>query len=151
MDGQNMNNKGTVDPSLTTLDWLVNNLVERVPGSEHAVVLSADGLSLARSRNLGREDAEHLAAIASALHSLARGVGSRFDKGQLRQTVVELAKGYVVVTEAGQGACLAVLAEIDADLGLVAYEMNVIVGQVGDQLTAMPRRSAGAPRAPLAP
>ncbi|WP_019925612.1 roadblock/LC7 domain-containing protein [Nocardia sp. BMG111209] len=131
------------------LDWLLDGLVTRVPGSEHALVLSADGLPLAHSKSLGREDSEHLAAIASALHSLARGVGERFDKGELQQTVVELARGYLVVTEAGQGTCLALLAEIDADLGLIAYEVNVILGQVGEQLSAMPRGAAGTLRAPL--
>lgn len=139
-----MNNKASVEPKNTALDWLLDSLINRVPGSERAVVLSADGLAVARSSGLSREDAEHLAAIASAMHSLARGVGSRFDKGQLRQTVIELAGGYLVVTEAGQGACLAVLTEIDADLGLVAYEMNVIVGQVRDQLSAIPRTAPGA-------
>ncbi|MEV0854472.1 roadblock/LC7 domain-containing protein [Nocardia fluminea] len=128
----------------SSLDWLLDGLIDRVPGSEYAVVLSADGLPLARSSQFGREDAEQLAAISSALHSLARGVGARFGKGVLRQTVVELGGGYLVVIEAGQGACLALLAAIDADLGLVAYEMNVIVGQVGAQLSAVPRGLPGA-------
>lgn len=122
-----------------TLDWLLDGLVDRVPGAEQAMVLSVDGLALARSSGLNQEDAEHLAAIASAIHSLARGVGTRFAKGALHQTVVELDHGYLIVTEAGQGACLALLAAVDADLGLVAYEMNVIVGQVGAALSASPR------------
>ncbi|MEV0550678.1 roadblock/LC7 domain-containing protein [Nocardia salmonicida] len=134
-----------------SLDWLLDNLVVRTPGSEHALVLSADGLPLARSRTLHREDAEHLAAMASAIHSLARGVGSKFGKGALHQTVVELAAGYLVVTEAGQGTCLALLTTIDADLGLIAYEMNVIVGQVRDRLTARSRASSSITHVPLNP
>ncbi|MET7773181.1 roadblock/LC7 domain-containing protein [Nocardia sp. NPDC005366] len=145
-----MNNEAATQ-ARDTLDWLLDGLVDRTPGSEQAMVLSADGLPLARSRTLRREDAEHLAAMASALHSLARGVGSRFDKGSLRQTVVELAEGYLVVTEAGQGTCLAMLAAIEADLGLIAYEMNVIVGQVRDQLAAVPRTPSGTLRVPLKP
>jgi predicted regulator of Ras-like GTPase activity (Roadblock/LC7/MglB family) len=137
-----MNHDATSQAGSTTLDWLLDELIKRVPGAEHTMVLSADGLPLARSNGLGREDAEHLAAIASALHSLARGVGTRFNKGAVQQTVVELDGGYLVVTEAGQGAYLALLASIDADLGLVAYEMNVIVGQVGERLSAMPRSSS---------
>ncbi len=123
------------------LDWLLTNLVNSTSGAECAVVLSADGLALAGSDGIDREDVEHLAAMASALHSLARGVGTRFAKGGLHQTVVELELGYLLVTEAGHGACLALLADIDADLGLIAYEMNVIVGQVRDQLSAAPRTS----------
>ncbi|AHH20058.1 Roadblock/LC7 family protein [Nocardia nova SH22a] len=133
------------------LDWVANGLVERTPGSERAVVLSADGLPLARSGRLTRDDAEHLAAMAAALHSLARGVGNRFDKGALQQTVVELAGGYLLVAEAGHGACLALLASIDADLGLLAYEMNVMVGQIRDQLSAAPRILPDIVNAPLTP
>ncbi|MFE2996935.1 roadblock/LC7 domain-containing protein [Nocardia sp. NPDC059246] len=146
-----MNNDAQIQTGRNALDWLLDGLVNRLPGAEHAVVLSADGLALARSAGLDPENAEHLAAIASALHSLARGVGARFGKGPLQQTVVELSEGYLVVTEAGQGACLALLAAIEADLGLVAYEINVIVGQVGEQLSAMPRSTPGALRTQWAP
>ncbi|MFE3002975.1 roadblock/LC7 domain-containing protein [Nocardia sp. NPDC059246] len=121
------------------LSWLLDDLVNRLPGAENAVVLSADGLVVAHSRALIREHSEHLAAMASALGSLARGVGNQFGKGQVQQTVVELDRGYLIVTEAGTGACLALLASEHADLGMVAYEMNVIVQQVGDSLSASPR------------
>lgn len=133
------------------LDWLLDNLVNRLPEAESALVLSADGLALAKSRGMGREDAEQLAAMSSALHSLAGGVGLQFGKGMLQQTVIELEGGYLVVTEAGYGACLALLASVDADLGMVAYEMNVIVGQVRDHLSAAPRVSRAPLRQPFAP
>jgi predicted regulator of Ras-like GTPase activity (Roadblock/LC7/MglB family) len=121
------------------LDWLLDDLVKRLRGAERAVVLSADGLLLGRSAGLIREDGEHLAAMASAFRSLARGVGTQFDKGQVQQTVVELEHGFLVVTEAGVGACLALLASASADLGMVAYEMNVVVEKVGQNLSSSPR------------
>lgn len=121
------------------LNWLLDDLVRRLAGAEDAIALSGDGLPLACSANLTRENAEHLAAMASALQSLSRGVGSHFGKGQVQQTVVELEAGYLVVTEAGDGACLALLASVNADLGMVAYELNVIVQQVGGTLSACPR------------
>ncbi|MEU1548288.1 roadblock/LC7 domain-containing protein [Nocardia sp. NPDC005745] len=124
------------------LSWLLDDLLDRLPGAENAVVLSADGLVIARSKGFSREDSEHLAAMASALGSLARGVGDQFGKGLVQQTVIELEYGYLVVTEAGQNACLALLATERADLGLVAYEMNAIVGKVGDSLSATPRAIA---------
>ncbi|WP_220276085.1 roadblock/LC7 domain-containing protein [Nocardia farcinica] len=138
-----MNSDSVIRRETTELDWLLDSLVAKIPGAEHAVVLSADGLALAASRDLRIEESEHLAAMASALHSLARGVGHRFDKGALQQTVVELQHGYLVVTEAGSGACLALLAAIDSDLGIIAYELNVIVGQVHDHLSAAPRAHPG--------
>ncbi|MFE3060254.1 roadblock/LC7 domain-containing protein [Nocardia sp. NPDC059239] len=134
-----MNNYAAVGASVSGLDWLLDDLVGRLAGAEKAVVLSEDGLVIARSGNVVREEAEHLAAMAAALGSLARGVGSQFAKGAVQQTVIELEYGYLVVTEAGYGACLALLASADSDLGMVAYEMNVIVQQVGDKLSASPR------------
>lgn len=142
-----MNNDTPFRASPGSLDWLLESLVVRVSGVQNAVVLSVDGLLLAGSSGLEREAAEHLSALCSALHSLGRGVGSRFGRGQLHQTIVELELGYLVVATAGDGACLAVFSSTNADLGLVTYEMNVIVDQVGEHLRAVPRtpRSSNAP------
>ena len=62
----------TVDVS-----WLVNDLVDRVTSVQQAVVLSHDGLLIAKSAGLGREDAEHLSAVAAGLHGLALDGGGR--------------------------------------------------------------------------
>jgi predicted regulator of Ras-like GTPase activity (Roadblock/LC7/MglB family) len=133
------------------LNWLLDDLVLRLAGSEKAVVLSGDGLLLGRSAELDRDGAEHLAAMASAFSSLSRGVGTQFGKGGVLQTVVELEGGYLVVTEAGAGACLALLASSHADLGMVAYEMNVIVQQVGSALSPGPRVLPAEPPASRVP
>ncbi|HLY65962.1 MAG TPA: roadblock/LC7 domain-containing protein [Chloroflexota bacterium] len=142
-----MNNEAGVTARRSELNWLLDDLVRRLAGSESAVVLSSDGLLLGRSAALGREDAEHLAAMASALCSLSRGVGTQFRKGAVLQTVIELEYGYLLVTEAGTGACLALLASGSADLGMMAYEMNVIVQQVGLSLSAGPRQLPAEPPA----
>lgn len=123
----------------TELNWLLDDLVSRVPGAQHAVVLSTDGLLIGRSRSMNREDGEHLSAMASAFQSLARGVGRHFAGGQVRQTVVELDHAFLMVTAAGSGACLALIANAEADIGMVAYEMNLLVKKVGTYLTAQPR------------
>jgi len=134
-----MNDDKTVMTGGNGLNWLLDDLVGRLAGAENAIVLSGDGLPLGRSAALDRDSAEHLAAMASAFQSLSRGVGSTFSKGLVQQTVVEMEYGYLVVTEAGAGACLALLASAHADLGMVAYEMNVIVQQVGSALSVGPR------------
>ena len=150
-DGQAMNNKVMAGARNDGLNWLLDDLVRRLAGAEKAIALSSDGLLLGRSATVDRESAEHLAAMASAFQSLSRGVGTTFGKGLVQQTVVELEYGYLVVTEGGAGACLALLASMHADLGMVAYEMNVIVQQVGSTLSASPRVlpvESPAPRSP---
>ena len=126
------------------LTWLLDDLVERVPSARQAVVLSADGLMLGASAAMSREDAEHLSAMAAGFQSLAKGASRHFRAGQVRQTVVEMEEAFLFVTAAGQGACLAVLASADADLGLIAYEMAMLVTRVG-QIMSAPERTVLAP------
>lgn len=126
--------KTTVD-----LQWLLDDFVGRVVAVDRAVVLSGDGLLVGRSSSLSDEDGEHLAAVASGFQSLARGAARHFEAGGVRQTVVEMDHAFLFVTAAGRGACLAVLASENADLGLVAYEMNILLKKVGMHMSAPPR------------
>ncbi|MET9444842.1 roadblock/LC7 domain-containing protein [Streptomyces sp. NPDC006610] len=121
------------------LNWLLDDLVDRVASIRKAVVLSGDGLATGVSKDLSREDGEHLAAVASGFHSLAKGVGRHFDAGGVRQTVVELDDAFLFVTAAGDGSCLAVLSDADSDVGQVAYEMTLLVKRVGAHLATAPR------------
>ena len=121
------------------LDWLLDDLVDRVPAAQHAVVLSADGLLIGASAGLPRDDAEHLSAVAAGFQSLARGAGRHFKGGGVRQTIVEMDHAFLFITAAGKGACLAVLCAADADIGVIAYEMAMLVARVGQNLMAPSR------------
>lgn len=125
------------------LDWLLDDLVRRVPGVRNAVVLSSDGLAIGGSQGLDREDTEHLAAIAAGSHSLAQGAGRRFGVGAVRQTITEFDGAFLFVTAAGEGARLAVMTGPDADLGVVTYELTMLVKRVGEHLSARPRAVHG--------
>ncbi|MFH8403885.1 roadblock/LC7 domain-containing protein [Streptomyces sp. NPDC018019] len=128
------------------LDWLLDDLTERMDQVRHALVLSNDGLVTSASERLAREDAEHLAAVASGLHSLAKGSGRHFKAGQVRQTMVEFDGGVLFVTAAGAGSCLCVLAGPEADMGQIAYEMALLVNRVGEHLGVASRRPEGCPQ-----
>ncbi|MFF4395197.1 roadblock/LC7 domain-containing protein [Streptomyces sp. NPDC001480] len=129
------------------LDWLLDDLVTRVGDVRHAVVLSNDGLAVGASTGLERADAEHLAAVASGFHSLAKGTGRHFGVGGVRQTMVEMDDAFLFVAAAGDGSCLAVLTAVTADIGLVAYEMARLVRRVGEHLHTAPRAAARPPAA----
>ncbi len=128
----------------TELAWLVDDLVSRVPEAQTAVLLSADGLPMAVCSGHDRDEAEHMAAVAASLFGLARGAGRRFGKGKVRQAVIELETGFLFVTAAGSGACLAVLSGEQTDAGLMAYEMAMLVTRAGQHLSAAARVSAAA-------
>jgi uncharacterized protein len=116
-------------------NWLVGNFANRTPGVAHAMVVSADGLPVAVSERLDRPRADQLAAIASGLASLTQGGARCIDGGPVTQTVVEMDRGLLVVMAISDGSCLTVLAGSSSDVGVVAYEMTVLVSRTGDVLT----------------
>lgn len=122
-----------------TMNWVLDDLVQRVDGISQAVLLSRDGLTLGGSAGLSRDDAEHLAAVAAGIQSLARSAASRFDGGQARQSIIHMDRLLIFVMAAAQGSCLAVLCGPGADHGLVAYEMAMLVKRLGQYLSASPR------------
>jgi uncharacterized protein len=121
------------------LNWVLDEMVGRVPSVSQAVILSRDGLMVGASQGISREDAEHLAALAAGVQSLARGAGQHFKGGEVRQTIIEMETAFLFITAAGQGSCLAVLSSSAADAGLIAYEMAVLVKRIGQHLTTYPR------------
>ncbi|HEY3263196.1 MAG TPA: roadblock/LC7 domain-containing protein [Pseudonocardiaceae bacterium] len=125
IQGQNQNQFG----------WLVTDFADRVPGVAHAVVVSADGLLLAASSRLPVDRADQLAAVASGLVSLTQGAARCFDAGVVRETVVEMERGVMLVMSISDGSSLAVLAHPRCDIGQVAYEMTLMVDRVGRMLT----------------
>jgi predicted regulator of Ras-like GTPase activity (Roadblock/LC7/MglB family) len=124
------------------LDWLLDDLVTQVAKVTKAVILSRDGLAVGASEDMTREDSEYLCAAAAALQSLAKGTSQHFGGGTVRQTIVEMESAFLFVMAAGEGSCLAVLAEQGADVGLVAYEMALLVTRVGQHLAVARRAPA---------
>ncbi len=120
------------------LGWLMDNLISQVANVRQALVLSRDGLVVATSQNISREEGDKLSALAAGVHSLARGAGRQVG-GEVRQTIIEMDSAFLFVMAAGQGTCLAVLASADANLGVMAYEMAKLVRRMGVHLTAEPR------------
>src|SRR5277367_6138674 len=123
------------------LSWLLDNLVSQVEHVQQALILSRDGLVVAASQGLSREDGEHLSALAAGVQSLARGAGRHFSGGEVRQTIIEMESAFLFVMAAGQGTCLAVVASADANVGVMAYEMAMLVRRMGRHLTAGPRQA----------
>jgi predicted regulator of Ras-like GTPase activity (Roadblock/LC7/MglB family) len=126
------------------VDWLLENLVSRTAHVQSAVVLSRDGMTVGASQAMGREASDHLSALAAGLQSLANGGSALFGCGEVRQTLIEMVGGFLFVTAAGQGSCLAVLADSGADVSVIAYDMARLVKQVGRHMAVGTRPEPGA-------
>ena len=131
------------------LSWLLRSLLDRVPHTRSAVLLSADGLTTAL-QGLSPDDADHLSAIASGLFSMARSAAAKFgDSDGVRQVVAELDDTLLFVSSAGFGSALTVLADREADAGVLGYEMFQLV-KSASPLLGVTARSGGANGGPVA-
>jgi predicted regulator of Ras-like GTPase activity (Roadblock/LC7/MglB family) len=127
-----------------------------IEGVDATVLITRDGLPLAASNGISRDDVDHLAAIASGLHGLARNAASRFGGvgAGVKQTIVEMhssvgATRFLLVGMAGNGGLLAVLTTLNAELGDVASAMAGLARQIGSAvLTSRERPPAGSNGAP---
>ena len=98
-----------------------------------------------RSTGSNADDADHLSAIASGLFSIARSAAAKFGGSDgVRQVVAELDDTLLFVSSAGFGSVLTVLADREADAGVLGYEMVQLVKSVRPFL-ATPARQPGAP------
>ena len=130
------------------LTWLATSFAQRIPGVRDVLVLSTDGLVLARSEGLQRETAETLAAVTSGLASLTAGAARHLHAGQVNQVIVEMDHGFLFVTSISEGSCLAVMAGAECDIGLIGYEMSMLVARIGQVLTPALRSELSARPAP---
>ncbi len=119
----------------SNVNWLVNSFVERVPGVTESVVVSSDGLPIAASTGLDRDAVDRFAAVSSGLIGLAYGAAGRFGGGAVSEVIVEMENAFLFVTGISDGSLLATVAQAGADVGLVAYEMAVLVEKCGAVLT----------------
>ncbi|WP_405465397.1 roadblock/LC7 domain-containing protein [Streptomyces jietaisiensis] len=127
------------------LSWVLNDVLQ-VRGARHAILVSADGLLLERSSDIGRDEAETNAAAMSSMQSLSRAVAPFVSAGNgiWKQTLIEYDGGWIFLIAAGQGAYLAVSAALDVDMESMSFRMQQQVSALGKAMTTPPRQSAGA-------
>ncbi|MFC5637621.1 roadblock/LC7 domain-containing protein [Streptomyces bullii] len=123
-------------------DWILKQLADGVPGVEMIVVLSADGLRLARYG--GEPDAaDRLAAACAGVQSLASAVAVElpYGEGEMKLVMVEFDGGYFYLMQAGANAYLAVLSDVRCEPGRMSAMMRDLIVRIGSHLTSPPRRN----------
>jgi predicted regulator of Ras-like GTPase activity (Roadblock/LC7/MglB family) len=138
-----MRDGATPGAGMPNPSWLVSAFTSEVSGVAHAALVSADGLLVAADETLPVDRADQLAAIASGVSSLAVGTAELFTAGRVVQSVIEMEEGFLLLMSVGDGSNLVVLASPACDIGLVGYEMTLLVDRVG-KMVDTPSRRAGA-------
>lgn len=125
----------SADTDYHNLNWIVTRFAERVPDVAEAVVVSSDGLLIAMSDGLDRAGGDRLAAVAAGLISIAHGAGQPLDGGPVNQIIIEMERALLLTMAISDGSSLAVTATRPCDIGLIAYEMAVLIEKMGKGLT----------------
>lgn len=134
----------TYEELVKECSWLINDFVNRVPGVAHGVTVSADGLLLAGSGSLPDDRADQLAAVSSGLLSLTEGAARCFEAGNVRETIVEMDAGTMLLMAISDGSSLCILADPGYDIGQIAYEMALLASRFSRQLTPGERADGSA-------
>jgi predicted regulator of Ras-like GTPase activity (Roadblock/LC7/MglB family) len=119
----------------TNFSWLLDNFVRSVPGVVHTLVVSADGLLMAMSDQLDRTQGDQLSAIVSGISSLTRGAARQLGAGEVRQAIVEMDTMFLFSMVVSDGSVIAVMADSSCDVGLIGYEMALLVSRTEQTLT----------------
>jgi predicted regulator of Ras-like GTPase activity (Roadblock/LC7/MglB family) len=125
----------TLSEKANNVNWLMASFVRSTPGVEQAMAVSSDGLLIALSAQLERASADKMAAIITGMRALAHGAANELAKGQVMQVLVEMQNAYLFISAISGGSTLGVVAARDCDLGLVGFEITLLVERVGAQLS----------------
>jgi uncharacterized protein len=124
-----------ISTEVQRFNWVLGRFATGTAGVIEAIAVSSDGLLIAMSDTLARADADRLAAITSAINSLATGASRVYDLGMANKVIIDLDRGYLLVSSLSTGSSLGVLATKEANLGVLAYEMALFANRAGDVLT----------------
>lgn len=124
-----------MSPEAANFNWLLDNFVKSVPGVRHTLVVSADGLLMAMSNELDRTSGDQLSAIVAGLSSLTRGAARQLRSGDVRQAIVEMDTHFLFLMSISDGSVLGVVTDATCDVGLVGYEMALLVSRTEATLT----------------
>lgn len=121
--------------SATDFNWLIDDFVSRTSGVTNTIAVSSDGLLIARSKDLLRDDAEQIAAIVTGIVSLAVGASRTLGYQGLQQVIVSMHGGFLFVSTISDGSCLGVVAASSCDIRSVGYQTSLLVERAGSLLT----------------
>lgn len=123
-----------LDTDPQSFNWLISNFVRATDGVRDAVAVSSDGLLIAMSEGLDRTAGDRLAALTSGMASLAKSASRYYDFDGLRLIMIEMRKGFLLISTIADGSCIAVLADERCDIGLIGYEIAVLAERAGGLL-----------------
>lgn len=111
----------------------LNDLMDESPEVQAAALVSLDGFTMASALPEGMHE-DRVGAMSAAILGLGERAATELGRGQLSQVFIEGDGGYVMLIAAGDRAVLTCLADIEAKLGLVLYDMRNAADRIAEIL-----------------
>lgn len=111
----------------------LNRLMEDNQEIQAAALVSLDGFTMASALPDGMQE-DRVGAMSAAILGLGERAAAELGRGQLSQVFIEGEGGYVVLIAAGGRAVLTCLADIEAKLGLVLFDMQQAAEEISGVL-----------------
>jgi len=105
------------------LAYALNRLMHDSPDIQAAALVSLDGFTMASALPEGMQE-DRVGAMSAAILGLGERAAAELGRGQLTQVFIEGDSGYVMLIAAGDRGVLTCLADKEAKLGLVLYDMR---------------------------
>jgi predicted regulator of Ras-like GTPase activity (Roadblock/LC7/MglB family) len=111
----------------------LNDLMDESQEIQAAALVSLDGFTMASALPDGMHE-DRVGAMSAAILGLGERAATELGRGQLSQVFIEGDDGYVMLIAAGDRAVLTCLADIEAKLGLVLYDMRAAADGIAEIL-----------------
>lgn len=111
----------------------LNQLMEDNQEIQAAALVSLDGFTMASALPEGMQE-DRVGAMSAAILGLGERAAAELGRGTLSQVFIEGESGYVLLMAAGDRAVLTCLADMEAKLGLVIYDMRAAAEAIAEIL-----------------
>jgi uncharacterized protein len=115
------------------LAMALNDLMDESQEIQAAALVSLDGFTMASALPDGMHE-DRVGAMSAAILGLGERAAAELGRGQLSQVFIEGDDGYVMLIAAGGRAVLTCLADVEAKLGLVLYDMRSAANKIAEIL-----------------
>ena len=113
----------------TNLNKVLKSLQTRSPDVEATALISDDGLMIASALPQELDDTR-VGGMSATLLSLGTRAAHELKRGEVQEVIVRGESGYAVMVKAGRGVLLLVVANEDAKLGMIFFDMREAISAI---------------------
>jgi predicted regulator of Ras-like GTPase activity (Roadblock/LC7/MglB family) len=107
----------------------LDRLMQEDPDIQAAALVSLDGFTMASALPDGMQ-ADRVGAMSAAILGLGERAAAELGRGHLSQVFIQGDSGYVLLMSVGERAVLTAMADSNAKLGLVLYDMRAVADDI---------------------